>query len=188
MVDPNGRAVWGVGLLSLPCRDCGFEFRRVHVCLSWVLCVVRLRSLRRADHSYRGVVPSVVCQCDRGTSWRSPTSGCRTVRNNWIVFLLLLWMRIKYLFATIPTLSLCVSEIRSHAALRRQKIRVLFIARLTAVNNTYTAIILKHVSFIYLKRGFRQVSVLRPLSEKSCFDHSQWNDTKGFKVNKNYSH
>jgi hypothetical protein len=31
------------------------------VCLLWVLCAVRLRSLRRADRSSRGVLPSVVC-------------------------------------------------------------------------------------------------------------------------------
>ena len=31
------------------------------VCLWWLLCVVRQRSLRRADHSCRGVLPSVVC-------------------------------------------------------------------------------------------------------------------------------
>ena len=30
------------------------------VCLLWVLCVVRW-SLRRADHSYRGVLPNVAC-------------------------------------------------------------------------------------------------------------------------------
>ena len=29
-------------------------------CLLWVLCVVRYRSLRRADHSSRGVLPTVV--------------------------------------------------------------------------------------------------------------------------------
>ena len=29
------------------------------VCLLWVLCVVRLKSLRRPDHSSRGVFPSV---------------------------------------------------------------------------------------------------------------------------------
>jgi hypothetical protein len=31
------------------------------VCLLWVLCVVRQRSLRRAGPSSRGVLPSVVC-------------------------------------------------------------------------------------------------------------------------------
>jgi len=31
------------------------------VCLLWVLCVVRYRSLRLADHLYRGDLPSVVC-------------------------------------------------------------------------------------------------------------------------------
>jgi len=33
----------------------------VDVCLLWVLCVVRLKSLRRPDHSSRGVLPSVAC-------------------------------------------------------------------------------------------------------------------------------
>jgi len=32
------------------------------VCLLWVLLVVRYRSLRRADHSSRGVLPSAACQ------------------------------------------------------------------------------------------------------------------------------
>ena len=32
-------------------------------CLLWVLCVVRWRSLRRADHSYRRVLPTVVRRC-----------------------------------------------------------------------------------------------------------------------------
>jgi len=34
------------------------------VCLLWMLCVVRKRSPRRADHSSRGVLPSVVSECD----------------------------------------------------------------------------------------------------------------------------
>ena len=33
------------------------------VCLLWVLCAVRWRSLRRADHSSRGVLPTVVRRC-----------------------------------------------------------------------------------------------------------------------------
>jgi len=33
------------------------------VCLLWVLCVVRERSLRRADHSSRGVLPTVMRRC-----------------------------------------------------------------------------------------------------------------------------
>ena len=43
-------------------RDCGLESRRGHriLCLAHV-CVVRLRSLRRADHSSRGVVLSATC-------------------------------------------------------------------------------------------------------------------------------
>ena len=34
--------------------------RQMDVCLMRVLCVVRLRSLRRADHYSRGVLPTVV--------------------------------------------------------------------------------------------------------------------------------
>jgi len=33
------------------------------VCLLWVLCVDRERSMRRADHSFRGVLPTVVRRC-----------------------------------------------------------------------------------------------------------------------------
>ena len=37
------------------------------ICLLWVSCVVRYRSLRRADHSSIGVLPTVVrrCVCSR---------------------------------------------------------------------------------------------------------------------------
>ena len=48
--------------------DCGFESHRRRVCLLWVLCVVRERSLRRADRSPRGVLSSVcvcVTECDQ---------------------------------------------------------------------------------------------------------------------------
>jgi len=37
--DPSGRAVCGVGLLSLTCWDCGFESRRGHRCSSLVFVV-----------------------------------------------------------------------------------------------------------------------------------------------------
>jgi hypothetical protein len=49
----------------LACRDCGFESRGGHGCLSLlsVECGQVERSLRRADHSSRGVLPSVVCLC-----------------------------------------------------------------------------------------------------------------------------
>jgi hypothetical protein len=45
----------------------------------WVMCVVRYKSLRRADHLSRGVLPSVVCVCGRKASavrrpW--PTGRC----------------------------------------------------------------------------------------------------------------
>jgi hypothetical protein len=33
------------------------------ICLLWVSCVVRERSLRRADHSSRGVLPTVLRRC-----------------------------------------------------------------------------------------------------------------------------
>jgi hypothetical protein len=37
--------------------------RDVDICLLRALYVVRHKSLRRADHSSRGVLPSVVCHC-----------------------------------------------------------------------------------------------------------------------------
>jgi len=60
---PSGRPVSGVVLRPLACWDCGFESRRGHGCLSGVLCVVKERSMRRADHSSGGVLPTMV-SCD----------------------------------------------------------------------------------------------------------------------------
>ena len=58
----------------------------IDVCLLWVLCIVRLRSLRRADHASRDVLPSVcVSECDReaSTMRRSwPTTCCCAVEKN----------------------------------------------------------------------------------------------------------
>ena len=44
------------------------------VCLLWLLCVVRWRSLRRADHLSRGVLPTVVCLSVivRPRNWGNP--------------------------------------------------------------------------------------------------------------------
>ena len=44
------------------------------VCLLWVLYVVRFMCLRRADHSTRGVLPSVVCLCvmEKLRQWEGP--------------------------------------------------------------------------------------------------------------------
>ena len=42
--------------------------RGMDICLLWVSCVVRYRSLRRADHSSRGVLPTVLRHCDLETS------------------------------------------------------------------------------------------------------------------------
>ena len=52
------------------CCDCGFESRRVHGYLSlWEVCVVRYRSLRRADCLSRGdVLRAVLSECDLETS------------------------------------------------------------------------------------------------------------------------
>jgi hypothetical protein len=52
------------------------------VCLLWVSCVVRMRSLRRADRSSRGVLPTVVCRCVWSRNLvneeaLSPWGGCR---------------------------------------------------------------------------------------------------------------
>jgi IS1 family transposase len=40
--DPDGRAVYGMGLRTLVCWNCRFEFRRRHICLLWVLNVVQI--------------------------------------------------------------------------------------------------------------------------------------------------
>ena len=61
------------------------------ICLLWVLCVVRWRSLRWADHSSRWVLLPVVRRCVWSEiSWmrRSwPTGGCRAKRNKQTVIL-----------------------------------------------------------------------------------------------------
>jgi hypothetical protein len=54
------------------------------VCLLWVLCVIRSRSLRRAGHSSKGVLPSVVClKCviakPRTMRRPRPPRGCRAI-------------------------------------------------------------------------------------------------------------
>jgi hypothetical protein len=61
-----------------------FESRRGNGCLSLVSVVCCQRSLRRANHSSRGVLPSVAClnECDRAASttrrrWR--TKSCYTM-------------------------------------------------------------------------------------------------------------
>jgi hypothetical protein len=69
--DPNLRAVLGMGMRSLDCWDCGFESRWRHRCLSLVRVVYCLvRSVRRSDHSSRGVLLTVVCLGeDSSSSW-----------------------------------------------------------------------------------------------------------------------
>jgi hypothetical protein len=61
---PGCRSQWPRGLELLTCWNCGFEYHRGHGCLAyWVLCVVRQWSLTRADHSSRGVLPTVARLC-----------------------------------------------------------------------------------------------------------------------------
>jgi len=74
----RGRSRWplgvGVGLRPLAYCECGFETRRGHLCLSWVLCVARQMSLRWADPSYRGVLSTVcVCVCVCHWMWSGAT-------------------------------------------------------------------------------------------------------------------
>jgi hypothetical protein len=62
LVDPSGRAVKGVVLRSLACWNCGFEpAGDMYISLLCMLCVFRWRPLIRADHSPRGILPSVAC-------------------------------------------------------------------------------------------------------------------------------
>ena len=51
--------VWGTGRWSVAIHSLArYLAVGVDVCLLWVLCVVRYRSQRRADHLSRGVLPS----------------------------------------------------------------------------------------------------------------------------------
>ena len=60
--DPGGQV--GEGLWQFAFWDCGFEIRRGHECQSVAsVCVVRKRSLRRADLSSRDVLPTVEYHC-----------------------------------------------------------------------------------------------------------------------------
>jgi hypothetical protein len=61
VADRSGCAVQGVGLRTIACCDCRYESRRVHGSLSLVSVVCCQVSLRGADHSSRGALPSVVC-------------------------------------------------------------------------------------------------------------------------------
>jgi hypothetical protein len=53
----------------------------VDVCLLWLFCSLKWMSLCQADHSSRGVLPTVVClECDREASIMTrpwSTRGCR---------------------------------------------------------------------------------------------------------------
>jgi len=53
--------LWVLCVVSVVCCECCVLWVLCVVsCVLWVLCVVRWRSQRRADHSYRGILPSVV--------------------------------------------------------------------------------------------------------------------------------
>ena len=71
--DPGGRAVWDVGLRSLICWDCGFEFRRGLGCLSVasvVCCYVEVSALGRS------LVRRRTTECGVCSEWsRSPIRG-----------------------------------------------------------------------------------------------------------------
>ena len=61
---PSGRAVLGVSLWPLACWDCGFESLERHGFLSCECCTLSGRCLcDGADHSPRGVLPTVVRRC-----------------------------------------------------------------------------------------------------------------------------
>jgi len=63
--DPGGRLEEGIGLRSLGCWDCGFEFHRTPGCLPfWMLSVVRGfcdRPIPRPEESYWLCVCVCVC-------------------------------------------------------------------------------------------------------------------------------
>jgi hypothetical protein len=61
LASPCGRAVYDVGLRPIAFGIAGSNSAgSMEDCLLRLLCVVRERSLRRADHSSRRILPSVV--------------------------------------------------------------------------------------------------------------------------------
>jgi hypothetical protein len=73
--------------MSVCCECCVLSGRG----LLWMLCVVRQRSLRRADHPSRGVLPTVVClaECDReAKTMKRPrsTRGCCAMEKKYLLF------------------------------------------------------------------------------------------------------
>jgi hypothetical protein len=80
MATPSKACVCGRSLAGIGFSD---SCQAMDVSLLCVSCVVRYRSLGRVDHSSRGVLLNVVCQCDCEASimkrpW--PTKGCRTMK------------------------------------------------------------------------------------------------------------
>ena len=65
----SSRSLWPRGLRRAACGRSPAEIvgsnptGGMDICLLWVLCVVRYKSLLRADHSSRGVLPTVVRRC-----------------------------------------------------------------------------------------------------------------------------
>ena len=58
-VAPRSKAwVWGLSLAGIPGSNVADG---MDVCPLWLLCVVRWRSLRSSDHSFREILPRVVC-------------------------------------------------------------------------------------------------------------------------------
>ena len=72
-----------VGLRPIARCDCGFESNRWHGCLSVVSVVCCQRSLRRADHSSRGVIPTVARRCmwSRNLEHEEAKARYRAVKN-----------------------------------------------------------------------------------------------------------
>jgi hypothetical protein len=79
----SSRLQWPFGLRrrSAAARLLGLRFRILPWAWISVSCVLSSRGLRRADHTSRGVLPSVVClECDREATMRRrpwPARGCR---------------------------------------------------------------------------------------------------------------
>jgi hypothetical protein len=79
--DPSRHVFQGVGLRPLYCWDGGSKFRWEHDVSCH--CCVRWTSLRRADHSSRGALLSVVCLLFRNLDREAWTQyGCRSKEKN----------------------------------------------------------------------------------------------------------
>jgi hypothetical protein len=131
--------------------------RVMDVCLFWVLCFIRQRSLRRADHSSRGVLPTVErrCVCGLETSrMKRPWSGLgRSAEVNtytiWKINVCVCRFEgVALLFIALVTVVCCSMQCRSNGCKKEGT----FCLRVSLVERHYS---LQKIIIIYLNSMWR---------------------------------